>query len=112
MSPTQTPSTCAGWSDSIETAEAADLTAWHMARMAGAGYGQLGEVRRPNAAPPRWLEPSPKSLRSRCRAASRPKMDTVACTISSKKNRGDNSREGNRGNGSGRGNGRDEAGGA
>jgi len=67
MSPTQTPSTCAGWSDGIETAEAAGLTAWHMARMAGAGYGQLGEVRRPNAARPRWLEPSLKSLRSRCR---------------------------------------------
>src|SRR5262245_512936 len=45
-------------------------------------------------------------------AASRPKMDAVACTISNKKNRGDNSRESNRGNGSGRGNGRDEAGGA
>jgi hypothetical protein len=39
MSPTQTPGTRAGWADSIEAAKAAALTAWHMARMGGAGYG-------------------------------------------------------------------------
>src|SRR5262245_20865300 len=54
--------------------------------MAGAGYGQLGEVRRPKAARPRWLEPSPKSPRSRCKGCvSRPKMGAVACTISNKR---------------------------
>src|SRR5215813_4238682 len=37
--PTQTPGTRAGWADSMEAAEAAALTAWHMARMGGAGYG-------------------------------------------------------------------------
>jgi hypothetical protein len=67
MSPTQTPGTRAGWADSIGAAAAAALTAWHMARMAGAVYGQLGAVRRPKAARPRWLEPSPKSPRSRCK---------------------------------------------
>src|SRR5262249_41420663 len=74
---------------------------------------QLGEVRRPKAARPRWLEPSPKSPRSRRKGrVSRPKMDAVACTISNKENRGDNSHEGNRCDGPSCGNGRDEAGGA
>src|SRR5262249_45217268 len=53
--------------------------------MAGAGYGQLGEVRRPKAAQPRWLEPSPSLRVAGVGAASRPKMDAVACTISNKR---------------------------